>query len=446
MPNTNRGSIEPNIIKQRIDSGGFSLGQIAVVFICFVLNMLDGFDIVAMSAVAPVLSNEWGISSEEKGFILSAALLGMTIGAMFLAPLCDKYGRRYTMLVAAAATGGCMLLTGLLPQSVPLMILLRAMTGLGVGVILASTASITTEFAPERWRNFCVPLVILGYPFGAMSAGPIAELLVPHYGWQGVFYAGGLFSLCVAAVMLVLLPESIAYLGALRGRNASRLARINEILVRFNREPIDALPAPQDGVTSVGVRALLTPDFRINSLKLWIISFVSLLNMYFLLSWLPSLFVNSGLARSDGNAALTLFNLGAIIGILTLGLLTSRIPLVKPITWFFGLSSATMFYFAWLGSSDVRLLNAMLFVIGFLFQGAYTGMYTVASRAYPAAIRATGVGWAIGLGRVGAILAPLVVGYLVAAGWTMYELFVLFAIPVILAAALVSTIKLSSNT
>jgi benzoate transport len=435
-----------NTIKQRIDEGGFALGQAAVVLICFMLNVLDGFDIIAMSVVAPILAGEWGHSPKQSGFVLSAALFGMTMGAVFLAPLCDKYGRRFMILAAALFTGICMLLTTQIPASIGWLITIRVLTGLGIGVIMASTTAITSEFVPERWRNLCVPLVVLGYPFGAMLVGPIAQALIPGYGWEAMFYFGGGATLLLAALMFILLPESIVYLASRSGRDAWRLTRINQVLSRLGRASINTLPPAADHIKSASVRTLLQPEFRATSIKLWIISFCSLLNMYFLFTWLPSLFERSGLSRADGSAALTYFNLGGVLGIVLIGIISSRFYLLKPITWFFSLSAVVMLIYAVLESSDIALLNALIFTVGLLFQGGYTGgSYSVPARAYPPLIRATGVGWAIGLGRTGAIVAPVLTGYLVSFGWDMYSLFALFSMPILLVTLLVSSIKLEAD-
>ena len=432
-----------NAIKERIDTGHFAFGQILVVLICFTLNMLDGFDIIAMSVVAPILSNEWGTSSRDTGYILSAALFGMTMGALFLAPLCDKYGRRFMILAASIATGLCMLLTTQVPQSVLWLVVIRVLTGLGIGVIMASTTAITSEFVPERWRNLCVPLVVLGYPFGAMLVGPVEQMLIPSYGWEALFYFGGGCTLLLATLMFFLLPESIAYLASQRGNDTRRLSHINNILSRLSRAPLKSLPPPPSVIKAAHVTTLLRPEFRATSIKLWIISFSSLLNMYLLLAYLPSLFVDSGLSRAAGSTALTFFNLGGVLGIVAIGVLSSRMHLLKPITWFFAISALLMFVYAWLESSNTALLNALIFLVGLCFQGGYTGAsYTVSSRAYPPVIRATGVGWAIGLGRTGAIVSPVLVGYLISFGWDMYSLFALFALPIVLVTFLVPRLKL----
>lgn len=438
-------SASTDIIKQRIDTGNFVPAQALVVLICFILNMLDGFDIVVMSVVVPVLSDEWAISKQQIGIVLSAALLGMTLGAMFLAPLCDKYGRRRMLLFAALGTGICMIVTAQIQQSFMMLVVVRMLTGLGIGVIMASTTSITTEFVPEKWRNLCVPLVVLGYPFGAMAVGPVAELLAPFYGWQSLFYFGGIFTLMLAVFMLFFLSESISFLASQQGQDKKRLQHINKILIHLKRAPIDALPRVDSQIKPASVSALLHPKYRRHSIKLWVISFSSLLNLYFLFSWLPSLFVNSGLSLSDGRAVLTSFSTGGVFGIILIGLLSSKVYLLTPIRWFYGISAVAMFTYAWLESTDLAVLNTIVFLIGLFFQGAYTGMYTVASRSYPSAIRATGVGWAIGLGRTGAIVAPVLVGQLVALNWNMYELFALFALPIVLVTILSTTLKLSEH-
>jgi len=430
---------DENIIRQRIAEGRMTAGQFFVIAICFILNTLDGFDIVAMSVSAPALVEAWGIAPTQKGYILGAALAGWAAGAMFLAPLSDKYGRRTMILIAAIVTGSMMLLTGILPHSVALMILVRFITGLGVGVIMASTTALTAEFTPERWRNLAVPVVVVGFPFGALVTGPVAAWLLP-YGWETLFFTGGFCTLLIAFLMYLLLPESVSYLANKKGDVAERLAQVNKLLARIKCAPIDALPPPVQGVAAAKVSSLLVPANRLLTLKIWLIFFVSLLNLYFILTWLPSLFESNNFARADSLRAFTYFTLGSVLGVLALGFITIKTSLSKPIALFFIISALTMFYFAYLGGTELWISYILLFIIGFVFAGGYTAMYTVAARAYPAIIRATGVGWAIGLGRIGGILAPIITGLLVDIGWTIGPLFVFFGTPILLAALLVYTI------
>ncbi|MDD9798563.1 MAG: MFS transporter [Alphaproteobacteria bacterium] len=432
-----------NIISERIDNSPISFGQYAVIVICFILNMLDGFDIVSMSVVASTVSEAWSIEPEKRGLILSAALVGMTLGATFIAPFCDKFGRRKMMLIGAVVTGLAMLITGFLPQSIILLIIIRIITGLGIGVIMASTTAITTEYTPARWRNLTVPIIVSGYAFGAMMASPIANYIMPMWGWEAVFIFGGSFTLATAFVMFFLLPESINFMANQKDNRDMWLSRVNKMLIRINCAPIDALPPIMENVKVANVASLLQPAYISITLRFWVIFFAGLLSLYFFLTWTPSLLVDNGLTRSQGNYALFLFNLGGVLGIWLIGYLTTRVNLTKTIAICFALGTVSMVYLALSQTNSLETLYIFFFIIGWLFQAGFTAMYTVVSRSYPSIIRATGIGWAIGLGRTGAIVAPIIVGILVDRfDWHIFDLFILFACPLALMALLVAPIKM----
>ena len=429
---------QANPIRERIDTGSLSLLQIGVVVIGFLLNVVDGFDVVAMSVAAPALSTDWDITSAQKGYILSAVLVGMTLGAMFLAPLADKIGRRSNLIFATILIGSSMIVTGLIPQSIELMMLMRIISGLGIGIIFANGAAIGTEFAPERYRNIAVTTIVMGYPFGAMLVGPIANIVIPAQGWQMLFIYGGLFTLLMTAVIYLFLPESVEYLSTKNDKQEENLDKINRTLKRMKRSPLEELPHMSgSGLKAANVGSLFKEGLPSQTIGLWTIYFLGFLSVYFLLSWIPTLFVDSGYERSEGIRALTINNMGAVIGIFTIGLMATRIKLAKPIAFFFVTAGLLLGVIFVLKPQELLVLNVLIFFVGFMQQGAFTAMYALAARIYPTTIRATGIGWSAGLGRTGAILSPILAGYLVAAGWTMYSLFLLFAIPLVVAGCIV---------
>lgn len=433
--------MQTNLVRDRIDNGSMSTGIWMVIALCFLLNMLDGFDVVAMSVAAPAISKAWAISAEQKGLILSSALLGMTLGAMLLAPLCDRYGRRKLIIISSLSTGLAMIATGICPPNVSFLCFLRLVTGLGIGVILASTTALATEFTPEKWRNLTVPLVVAGYPFGAVLVGPAAHRIIPTYGWEALFIAGGAVTLLVCLIMYFVLPESITFMSTRNENKGHWLKKINVTLTRIRREPISELPPPIENNKSGRVSSILTPRYRLTTIMLWAGFFCGFLSLYFMLSWIPSLFVEVGFSIKEGIAALTYFNIGGVIGILSMGLITTRLRLSRPIAAFYALTVMAIIYFVYSGNKSILNLNVSIFVIGLFLQGAFTGMYSIAARVYDVSERVTGIGWSIGLGRTGAFISPAVAGLLVGAGWTINPLFLLFAVPIGLAAIFAITMK-----
>lgn len=429
---------EHDTIRERIDKGPLSPMVFLIIAIGFMLNLVDGFDVVAMSVAGPSISEDWGINNSQKGWILSSALIGMAIGAAFLAPLADTMGRRPLVLMATAIIGGSMVVTGYIPQSVPLLMAVRLISGLGIGIVFASGATIASEFSPERYRNIAVTTVVMGYPFGAMIVGPVANFIIPRQGWEMLFVYGGVLTLALGFVLYFILPESIEFLAAKGKKPNKDLKTINDTLIRLRREPIaDLPPTRSEEASNANVGSLLKGGLIFDTIGLWSVYFLGFLTLYFLLSWTPSLFVDSGFTRAQGIFALTLNNAGAVAGILLIGLITTQIRLAKPIALFYVCAAVLMAAFYFMRPTDLLTLNLLCFAIGLLLQGAFTAMYALAARVYPTEIRATGIGWAAGLGRTGAILSPIFAGYLTGLGWDLYSLSLLFAVPLIGAAVLV---------
>lgn len=432
-----------SIIRDSINNGPMTFAQVIIVTIAFILNCIDGVDVVAVSVAAPVLSEAWQISPVQTGYILSAALIGMCLGAIFLAPLGDIYGRRKIVLLSALLTGLSMIASGFVEHSVELMIIIRAVSGLGVGAILASGAAFGSEFTPERYKNLTVSIIISGFPFGAAIVGPIAAYILPNFGWQTLFISAGITTLLICLIAFFLLPESVQYLEKCKGAERGRIDKINKVLRRIGRAPIDHLSLKEDEqeIKAADVKALLAPNILTTTLKLWTIFFMGYLVIYFFLAWVPSLFVANGWSMSQGIYALTISNLGAVLGTVCLGLLTTKYKLTKPIGIFFATAGLLMFCFTLSNTTDLVILYVLIFLIGVFLNGAFCGMFAVAARTYQTKIKSTGIGWCAGIGRTGAILAPILVGYLVATNFDIYALFSIFAVPIILAATLVITVK-----
>lgn len=436
-------SHQQNIIHERIDHGPISFAQYLIIAIGFLLNMVDGIDVVAMSVSAPALSGEWGITSIEMGYILSAALFGMMGGALFLAPLGDQFGRRLIVLCSVFLTGSSMIATGFIDHSVTLMIIARAICGIGIGAIFATAATFGSEFTPEKYKNFAVAMIISGYPFGAMIIGPIAATIVPEYGWQMLFILAGISTFVIFALAFFMLPESVQYIENSNKSPSDKLQAINHVLTRLKREPITSLPERDmtQNHNTIRVGTLFTAELISSTFKLWVIFIMGFMTIYFLLSWIPSLLVNSGYSIKEGIYALTLNNLGAMFGITLIGYITTHYKLAKPVAAFFAITALMMIYFAVTKPTDLKTLYALMFIIGIFNNGAISAMYAVAARVYRTYIRSTGIGWAAGLGRTGAIAAPIIAGYLVAINFSMYLMFAVFAIPVLIAAILISMFR-----
>ena len=422
-----------DLVRARIDEGPVVPLMWLVVFLGFLLNLADGIDVVAMSVTAPSVAAAWGLERAALGPLFSAALFGMAIGAAGLAPLSDRLGRRLLLVAAMLLVGLSMLAVSWIESmaSVTVFSILRFVSGLGIGVIFGSAPALASEFIPSRYRSLAVSLVVMGYPVGAVLAGPIANALIPDYGWTAVFTAGGVLTLCIAVVTWALLPESPEFLASRAGNRPDREVEVNSLLARLDREPVSALETHVMRPSATPVAQILTVERRLRTLALWVIYFMGFLTMYFMLSWIPTLFVDSGYARAQGIEALTGFNFGAVPGILVLAFLTTRLPLVPLLSLFFVSAGAVLAYVGLAEPSGLDSLMVLMFVGGVFLHGGFTCLYALATKIYPSDIRAAGVGWAAGLGRTGAIASPLLAALLISMGWGMYSLFLVFALPLL---------------
>lgn len=419
-------------INEFIDNGSITSQQILVVSLCFIFNMLDGFDITAMAVVASPVSVDLALTPDLLGWIFSFALAGMMVGAMALAPIADIIGRRALIILSLMIVGISVIMTSKVESLTPFM-LLRFISGMGAGALLASQASLAAEYSPNKYRALSVAIVTAGYPTGAMMTSVVAGYILPEYGWRMMFLFGGVVTVSMVIVAWLMIPESLKYLIEKKPNNA--LEKINKILLKLNAPSISELP-PSNNDTEVTVsmignmRMLLSPKFRRLSLMLWASFFCAFGTLYFLMSWIPKLMENAGYDMAVGRDAFLLFNLGGVIGIYLLGILSVKWKLTNLILNLSLVSAVSMIIFA-LIPNQLNILFILILVIGILQQSAFTGLYGVAAKAYPTEIRSTGVGWAIGLGRSGAVVGPAVAGYLILAGYDMSANFIFFALPMI---------------
>jgi benzoate transport len=413
--------------------GRFAPTQALVVVVALLLNMLDGFDVTAMAFTAHSIGEELAIPPDQLGIVFSVALAGMMLGAMFIAPASDVVGRRRMILACVASIGVSVLLTGY-ASSISQLIVLRLITGLGVGGMLASLAALTSEFTPEKYRSLAVMLVTAGYPLGATLGGMVAAPLLANYGWQSVFFAGGAATIAMVVVVALYVPESLQFLAVRRPGGA--LAQFNRILRRLGHADVDDLPrfVEHGEPAKANVLSLLQGDIWKRTTTLWTTFFFAFICLYFLMSWIPKLVISAGLSETSGVYASVALNGGGVVGIVMLGLFAARLPLTNLIGVFLSTAAIGMLVFA-LGNGIAQLL-LFLVVIGFFLHGGFTGLYAVAAKIYPAEIRTTGVGWAIGLGRFGAVVGPYVGGLLIAGGVSMEVNFVVFAIPLLISGLL----------
>ena len=422
-----------NLSHDVIDRGGITAQQLLVVGLCLFFNMLDGFDITAIAIVGGALSDELGLTPDLFGWVGGAGLFGMVCGAMLLAPASDIIGRRKMIIISIALVGVSVIFTAAATTFIELMIL-RVISGLGAGAMLASQAALAAEYSPDKYKAAAVAVVTSGYPMGAMMTSVIGDFIIPDYGWRGMFWFGGVLTVSMVLVAWALLPESLKYLFEKSPPDA--LDKINRILTRLKKPTITEMPeVEQTGESAYGfirhMLRLFDPAHRNLTVMLLAAFFLCFATLYFLMNWIPLLMEYSGFERAVGREAFFLFNLGGVIGIYMMGWLSTRFKLTDLILYLSLTASVGMVIFS-LVPNELNLLLGLTFVIGIVQQGGFTGLYGAAAKAYPTYLRSTGIGWCIGLGRVGAVVGPIVAGYMIAGGMTMSGAYFVFAIPMAL--------------
>lgn len=403
--------------------------QIAAVGVCAILNAIDGFDVLAIAFAAPVLAKEWALPPAELGILFSSGLAGMTGGSLLIAPLADRVGRRSMTLGSLIGVTLGMFLSAAARGPVELA-LARVLTGLGIGAMLPSLATVVAEYSSARRRELAISLMSTGYPIGATLGGVGAVFLVGSFGWRGIFILGGLLSLVMVPIVLWRLPESLAFLAARRPVGA--LEKINLLLRRIGQQEVDQIPEATEDQARARTRDVVHGRLGAHSAALWSAFFCVMMSFYFVLSWTPKLLVDAGLGTQQGISGGVLLNLGGIGGALGLGLLAARVGPFRMVALTMGAGAVAVAIFGLFAHGLALSMTLALFVGYFIF-GSMVGLYSIMPSVYPTEVRNTGAGLSVGIGRAGAIVSPYAAGLLLERGRSGSSTYVMFALPLVVA-------------
>jgi benzoate transport len=387
--------------------------QIAVVAITVGLNALDGFDVLAISFASPGIARDWGIDRAALGFILSMELFGMGLGSVLLGGVADKIGRRRTLLGCLIVMAFGMLMAARAGGVYELSVW-RVFTGIGIGGMLAATNAVVAEFSNARRRSLNVSLMVIGYPVGAVVGGSIAALLLKEGDWRMVFVFGASATAVFIPLVLWLVPESIAWL--CRRQPAAALAGVNRSLTRMGYPQVAQLPAVSAQERKRSVGDIFSPRLARITVLVTIAYFYHITTFYFILKWVPKIVVDMGFTPSSAAGVLVWANIGGATGGAVFGLLAQRVGL-KHLTMFVLVVSTLMVSIFGRGQVALAQLSLVCAISGFFTNAGVVGLYNLMARAFPTHVRATGTGFAIGFGRAGAWLSPIIAGYLFRAGY-----------------------------
>ena len=400
--------------RQTLATSPMSVLQVIAVALTVALNALDGFDVMSISFASPGIAAEWGIDRGALGIVLSMELIGMALGSLVLGGVADRIGRRPTVL-------GCLVLMAIgmymasTSTAVVELSLWRVFTGLGIGGMLAAINAVAAEFSNAKNRNLNISLMSMGYPLGAVFGGIVAAQLLKGGDWRPVFHFGAVTTAVCIPLVWYFVPESVSWLATKQPLGA--LTKINAALKRMGQKAIDSLPviAQDASGRKVSSETIFSPAMIRTTLLVGATYFFHITTFYYIIKWVPKIVVDMGFAPSAAAGVLVWANVGGATGGAVVGLLAHKLNL-RIVTTVVLVGSTIMVNVFGKGYSDLATLSLVCAVAGFFTNGAINGLYAVFAQVFPSHMRASGTGFAIGTGRGGSVLAPIIAGFLFKAG------------------------------
>lgn len=396
-----------------LDAGPMHWRQVLVVALCIVLNALDGFDVLAISFAAPGIADEWQIDRAVLGVVLSMELIGMAAGSVLIGNLADKIGRRPTILICLVVMAIGMLVTAL-SSSVEMLSATRFFTGLGIGGMLSATSAMVAEYSNARHRSLNVVLNIAGYSCGAIFGGLVASALLEGSGdWRSVFIFGGAATFVALPFAYFFLPESLDSL--LARRPAGALDRVNKTLRSLSKPVLEALPPPPPAQVKASIASLFTQGLAAVTILLTVAYFAQIMLFYYVQKWIPKIVVDMGHDPAEAGRVLVAANVGNLTAAVLIGLASQKFSL-RPMV--IGAMVAGFFAIGvfGLGFSELSQIAIIAAIAAFFINAGVVGMYPILANVFPANLRASGIGFVIGVGRGGSAVGPIIAGGLFAQG------------------------------
>jgi AAHS family 4-hydroxybenzoate transporter-like MFS transporter len=425
MPNPLPTSTEARLENQRLGSL-----QLRVALLCTLAQMFDGYDIVSIGMAVPSLAGAWHLPGPAFANTFVMSSVGIMVGALASGPAGDRLGRK-PVLIASLVFLAVSSLACVYATSINDLVIWRFFTGIGIGGIMPVTVALTSDYVPERLRAPIIMVIFTGNPLGGFLGGQLIAQLLPHYGWTVIFLIGGLLPLALIPVMLLWLPESPRFLLA-RGRMTTRTERL---LRTLNIEPagtFDGAPHAVDVARGNPVAGLFRDGLAATTVLVWILYFANLLSIYLIQYWLPTVLNLSGLAPADAVFAASLMSAGPLVSVFAMAPLSRRFG---PQAVLAVMLSAGVLVIATVGLANPPhdLLLAVIFLMGCCTVGSMTGINGMTAALYPARVRTTGMGWALGVGRLGGIGGPWLGGVLLTAGFPPRQIFLCACVTALLA-------------
>lgn len=399
--------------------------------LCCALTIADGFDLGVVAYIAPALTAEWNLNPSALGYVFGSGLLGLAIGAVFFAPLADRMGRRSIIIVAATLTGLSMLASAFATSSDHFLVA-RLITGAGVGVLIPVLTTYVSEISKSSSRNVNVALIVAIGTVGSVIAALLSANLLDDVGWRWIVGGGGFVTLLLALVSFKMLSESPVFLS--RGPGSDALQKTNVVLQRLGATPLQSVPEALSTSPAISVVKLFSGSYRVTTLVLWGVFIAINLFSYFMVSWTPQMLTQRGLSIELSIYAGMAFPVGAGVGAIVIAACARNRELRRIVILAFAVGCAAVLVLSALVWAKLwPYVIAFNFVSGFLISGGFASVFTIAATYYSTALRATAIGWCMGVSRVGAVIGPVIAGYLFERQVPVYKAYWLFLVPIFLA-------------
>lgn len=411
-----------------IDARGLTRFQLGTVLLCGLVMFLDGFDTQAINYMAPAISKDWGMSKSDFSPIFSAALAGLMIGYLLLSPLSDRFGHK-RLVVGGTALFAVATLISVGVQNPDQLFAMRFITGVGLGAATPSTIALTAEYSPKRVRASFVLAIYCGFSLGFVVANYAADWLIPAHGWRAVFLAGAVVPLVLVVALIWKLPESTLFL-LRRGNSKAAYAlcrKIDRALPSTSDPMIETESSSQGG--RVRLRQLVSGGQLLGTLLLWIVFAINLAMFYGLQSWMPTILSDRGYSHATLATASSMTTIGGIAIAFLVGPAMDRLGAYGALGTLYLVGCGFLVLTSLTLRSPVWVLMIAIFLLGCAVSGGQKSVIALAAVFYPPEVRSTGVGWALGVGRVGGIVGPLILGAALDGGWSDQKMFVVLAIP-----------------
>jgi AAHS family 4-hydroxybenzoate transporter-like MFS transporter len=401
-------------VAEIIDAKPLGAFQLGIAVLCFMALMVDGFDNQASAFAAPALTGLWHIARASLGPVFAASAFGTLVGSLLIGPVGDLFGRKTLVVLSLLMVAALMLLTTWV-HNIGELIAVRFVTGLPLGALVPATLVIANEWSPVRNRAAMVTIMASGFALGAVLGGLLSSFILARWGWTSIFQCGAAATLLIAGAIALWMPESLRYL-ALRPQSA---ARRDAILRTFDPSAVRIADAGETSGTNL-VLGLFTKRRAILTLLLWLAFFFNLLVLNFMTFWLPTLLAGAGLSPAAAIRTSTLFQVGGIVGTVTMGSVADRLGAWHVVLGGMVVSAAAMLL---VGGLATNLRAAAIVAAGFGILGVQQSLGALSATLYPTQIRASGASWAQGIGRVGSTIGPLLGGFLIGRHWPTAMLF-----------------------